>query len=575
MRASLFEDPEELIGQRLDGVHELVSVLGGGATAIVYSGRHLILNRPIALKLLHPTLALLPEMRARFLREAAAAAAVDHPGLVRVTDARVSAEGYHYIVMERLEGVDLATWAARRQPPTTELAAIGAQLADTLSALHEVGLVHRDLKPENVIVLDPPTAPPRVKLIDLGIVAHASGDPGARLTRADVTLGTVFYMSPEQAVGASVDGRSDIYALGCLLWELAVGQPWVGHGSPSEVLARHVGANPDAPSRHRPELPSWFDEVVLKCLAKKPEHRYQRASEVAERLLAAMAPEPKRRRPWAWSAAAAIALGLATGYGLLALGAASDSADSSRADARRGSSQPEVAPARPEVAARAVSDATFTAGGLRPIALQERDVGAESPVAAGDLDDGPRDPVPSDSDTKAAGAAPVVGAPRTTAAEVPDTHATRSDRASPAPKATGARRDGVARGANAAAGAPSERDAVGQARRARLTFAVEPDGSEVRRNGVSIGRTPLSLEVEASAGAVSYEVSHPERVTLKLVYPTEVDRVVAMTLSRPSSVSVAKPDTSVPGQGLQTAPTPAGEELWRPSRPTRSGGKAP
>lgn len=345
MSPLFFDEPEELIGYRLDATYELTSVLGGGATAVVFSGRHLVLDRPVAVKVLHPTLALLPEMRARFMREASAAASVDHPNLVRVSDARVSADGVHYLVMEHLSGADLAHWASARAPlALAQIVAIGIQVAEVLEALHRAGLVHRDLKPENIIVLDGEDRAPRIKLIDLGIVAHAGGgDPATRLTRGDVTLGTVFYMSPEQAAGATVDGRSDVYALGCVLWELAVGRPWVGEGSPSEVLARHLGGLPEAPSRHRPDLPAWFDALVLRCLAKKPEQRLQSASELAAQLAElggapsgpgagpqsamprtlALTRAPAGPARWAFSAVAAL-LCAALGFGLGRFGGAEE-----------------------------------------------------------------------------------------------------------------------------------------------------------------------------------------------------------------------------------------------------------
>ena len=525
-----FEDPEELIGYRLDGVYELVSVIGGGATAVVFAARHMVLGKAVAVKLLHPTLAMLPEMRQRFLREASAAASVDHPGLVRVTDARVSAEGHHYLVMEHLSGRDLATWSASHRPMSLgDLARIGEQVADALDALHGVGLVHRDLKPENVIVLDPGPRHLglRVKVIDLGIVAKMSDDDRSkRLTRADVTLGTVFYMSPEQAVGAAVDGRADLYALGCLLWELAVGRPFVGDGSPSEVLARQVGVQAEPPSRHRAELPAWFDEIVLRCLAKKPEQRIQTAAEVRERFKQAMlrpARRPSRSPLWLALCATAV-VGLGIGWVVGERTKPGEASAMEVAAVRPMTLEPERAAVMP----RKVEPEVVSAAEVEPKA-PEAVVVDEARVA----------PVSS---------------------KVREDKGSRS-MTRERPRAAEERRLAEERQR------PTEEPAG--PRRVRLTFAVEPVGATVHRNGVVLGKTPLSLEVEAADAAVAYEVSHPERVTLKLVYPNEVDRVVSRILPR---LEAEPASSGAVAERPAPKAAPTDEELWRPAHP--SGAKA-
>lgn len=556
MTPTFFDEPEELIGYKLDAIYELLSVLGGGATAVVFSGRHLILDRPVAVKMLHPTLALLPEMRARFLREASAAASVDHPNLVRVADARVSAEGYHYLVMEHLSGRDLGRWVTARAPlEMAELVAIATQLAEVLGALHDMGLVHRDLKPENVIVLDEEMGPPRIKLIDLGIVAQAGGgDAAARLTRGDVTLGTVFYMSPEQAAGASVDGRSDLYALGCVLWELAVGRPWVGEGSPSEVLARHLSGQPEPPSRFRADLPAWFDALVLRCLAKKPAQRFQSASEVvaALRQRTAVRPERSKRSGWGWMLAA-ISVSVVLGFGLGRLGVTTQEPGIGDGFAvheaplaeRPVVETPRESPARaPEAVAESVP----------PV-----EVPAAEPVEAAQLD-GAAEVSP---ETNPANASVAVEGGQT--GQVPAAR-TASPGGAPARSERGPRSQ-----AQPVSASVEKRAVVEGRRRAKLRFAVEPEGSEVRRNGALLGKTPLDVEVEASEAAVAYEVSHASRVTLKLVYPNEVDRVITRSLPRLEGMSAAVSVAPSRGAVEEVAPKaevrPNDEELWRPSRP--------
>lgn len=620
MSPLFFDEPEELIGYRLDATYELTSVLGGGATAVVFSGRHLVLDRPVAVKVLHPTLAMLPEMRARFMREASAAASVDHPNLVRVSDARVSAEGVHYLVMEHLSGTDLSRWASARAPlALAQIVAIGTQVAEVLEALHRAGLVHRDLKPENIIVLEGQPAQPRVKLIDLGIVGivgiggiggigaqAGGGDPATRLTRGDVTLGTVFYMSPEQAAGATVDGRSDVYALGCVLWELAVGRPWVGEGSPSEVLARHLGALPDAPSRHRRDLPSWFDALVLRCLAKKPDQRLQSARELAAQLVeqSGASSEPGALRPsaisgplglakprtgparWALSAVAAL-MCAALGFGLGRLGIVEETRAPSEArgpmgeeladlGAMPGEARGAAQPALENGVIGAGVGSEAATGLVGPVEVEPARVeagGAGGPLAGGSGvanaagDAGSHGAGGSSGSIGSSGSNDSGGASEPAlAAAVPEPAAASAARSGRPDRSAQGR--GAARSEEDRAGAPEP-----EKRRARLAFAVEPEGSEVRRNGVMIGRTPLSVEVDASPTTVSYEVSHPSRVTLKLVYPNEVDRVITRSLPRleaDSAVSAA-PVPTRGGVERVAEPRPetprAEEELWRPSRP--------
>jgi len=283
------EDPARLLGVVLDQRYRLEAVLGSGAMAVVFAAQHVFLGKAVAVKVLHPAVMALPEVRQRFQREARATSTIGHPGVVEVTDSGVSEEGYHYLVMEYLEGVDLFRWSEDRRPLTIEtLASLGRQLAEALAAIHRAGFVHRDLKPENILVLaQSPEDAPRVKILDLGIAAllvDVESSHASRLTRAHTTVGTVYYMAPEQAAGATVDGRTDIYALGCVLWELATGRLLFEAETQTEVLMRHVSEIPAPPSSINPALPAWFDALVLRCLEKKSAARYQKAEAVAAAL---------------------------------------------------------------------------------------------------------------------------------------------------------------------------------------------------------------------------------------------------------------------------------------------------
>ena len=228
------EEAGQLEGHVL-GNYVLEELLGRGGMGVVLRARHAFLDRAVAVKLLSAERAE-EEARARFFREARAASRVRHPNVVRIDDFGVTPERIHYLVMELLVGRDLRTYA--RAHGTLDAAAaahVGREIALALEAIHAHGLVHRDLKPGNCWVEEGTRGtPPRIKVLDFGIVAFV--DPGAveRLTRPNVTLGTPMYMAPEQVGGARVDGRADLYALGCILWELVTGEALIG-GSATPV----------------------------------------------------------------------------------------------------------------------------------------------------------------------------------------------------------------------------------------------------------------------------------------------------------------------------------------------------
>ncbi|TNF31413.1 MAG: serine/threonine protein kinase, partial [Deltaproteobacteria bacterium] len=296
-------EPDELVGHVLDGRYRVERVLGRGAMGLVLGARHVFLDRPVAIKVLHPTLLLLDESRERFLREARAASQVEDDAVISVSDFGVTAEGIHYLVMEYLEGADLYAFSESHGALSARTAAhIGVQICDALVAIHDAGWVHRDLKPENIwVVAGSPPEAPHVKVIDLGIAAvmdaARTGVDGGRLTRTGHTVGTVHYMSPEQALGEQVDGRSDLYALGCILWELVTGECTFDGTSMMAVMMKHMSEDAEPPSARSPQVPKWFDTVTLRCLAKRREHRFQSARELRDALVAGLAAAPAERMP--------------------------------------------------------------------------------------------------------------------------------------------------------------------------------------------------------------------------------------------------------------------------------------
>lgn len=244
--------------------------LGRGAMGVVYRARDTVLNRMVALKRLPEAVASDPEARGRFLEEARAAARLNHPCVVTVFDAGVEG-GSPYLAMELVEGTTLASLLGQNIPPARALQWCGA-IAAALDHAHKAGIVHRDVKPGNILM----GKDGRVKLTDFGIAALLSkGGEGV--------TGTPYYMSPEQVLGQAVDGRADIYALGCVLFALLRGEPpFIGQ----DVLQRHLHDMPPALSQLRPGVPPEVDAMIARMMAKNPAQRFQTAAECATALLA-------------------------------------------------------------------------------------------------------------------------------------------------------------------------------------------------------------------------------------------------------------------------------------------------
>ena len=263
-----------LEGRVLAGRYKLIEQIGAGGMARVYRGVDDVLDRTVAVKVLAPPFDEDSAFVARFEREARAAAGLSHPGVVSVFDTG-SEDGIHFIVMEDVEGETLAAVIRQEGPLEPRRAAqIAREVCDALAAAHDKGLVHRDIKPGNVMV----TPSGVVKVMDFGIARALTGQT---LTRTGTTLGTAAYLSPEQAQGLPADGRSDLYSLGCTLYEMLTGQPPFVGDLPVVVASRHVTEEPQIPSRLRPGVPPALDAVVAKALAKDPSERYQDARAMA------------------------------------------------------------------------------------------------------------------------------------------------------------------------------------------------------------------------------------------------------------------------------------------------------
>jgi eukaryotic-like serine/threonine-protein kinase len=265
--------------------YEVGRLLGSGGMAEVYEGRDRLLARQVAIKVPLPQYAHDPAFQQRFRREAQAAASLSNPGVVAVYDTGMQ-NGTPFIVMEFVAGRTLKETILAERPLAPDRAAqIAAEVCSALAAAHARGLVHRDVKPPNVML----THSGRVKLMDLGI-ARADAAESATQTGAHTTMiGTALYLSPEQAQGQPVDPRSDLYSLGCCLYEMLTGSVPFRGATPVAILYRHVREDPAPPRLLNPEVPPALEAVCLRALAKRPEDRYQTAVEMRDDLLRARA----------------------------------------------------------------------------------------------------------------------------------------------------------------------------------------------------------------------------------------------------------------------------------------------
>ncbi len=259
-----------------NGRYELHRRLGRGGMAEVFLARDQLLDRPVAVKVLFPEFATDPSFVERFRREATAAANLNHPNIVGVYDWG-EADNTYFIVMEYVDGRTLSEILRAEGPLHPDrVAEIGADVAAALGFAHRNGVVHRDVKPGNVIV----TANGLVKVADFGIARAITASSDDDLTQAGTVMGTAAYFSPEQARGEPVDPRSDIYSLGCVLYELVVSRPPFGGDSTVGIAYKHVHESPVPPRQHNPALPQALEAIILKCLAKNPANRYPSAEDL-------------------------------------------------------------------------------------------------------------------------------------------------------------------------------------------------------------------------------------------------------------------------------------------------------
>ncbi len=298
------ESVDPWIGQVVNGKFRVEALVGQGGMGRVYRAKHLTLDRPVVLKMLHKDVSTDPQVVQRFQREARAASRLNHPNSIAVLDFGESEDGTLFMAMEFLAGRDLASIVSGEFPlGEGRIVRIGAQILSALAEAHAQGIVHRDLKPENVMVEPRRGEPDFVKVLDFGIAKITS--PGAnepKLTQAGLVCGTPEYMSPEQARGAEIDFRSDLYSMGVILYQLATGELPFQSDTPVGFLTKHIAEVP-VPARQRwGDVSEALEAVISKAMEKDPAKRFQTADEMREALLAvdpaaASAPAQASSRP--------------------------------------------------------------------------------------------------------------------------------------------------------------------------------------------------------------------------------------------------------------------------------------
>lgn len=272
------------MGVVLDGRYIVEEMIGSGGMSVVYRAKHLRLNRAVAIKTLKLQIDSKPIYRERFQREIDSLSALNHPNVVTVTDCLIDEEGQPYVVMDLLKGKSLDKMLSEQGPLSVPcFANIALQILSAIEHAHRNGVVHRDIKPGNIVLMDDDAS--YAKVVDFGLAKL--GQESNKLTHSGEIWGSPPYMSPEQCRGEATDNRSDVYSLGCVFYEMLMGQDPFPNSNLYELLTKHVHQTPleFAKVNARKDLPPELEKIVFKAMSKKPEDRYQTAFEIEEILL--------------------------------------------------------------------------------------------------------------------------------------------------------------------------------------------------------------------------------------------------------------------------------------------------
>ena len=288
-----YQDGRTPIGDR----YEIDGVLGRGGMGIVYKGKHVLMNRPVAIKMLHPEHAADDNIVARFQTEAQTLSQLSHPNLVSVFDFGVTSNKEPYMIMDFHSGQSLDNYLIAQGPLDSAIGlSIFKQVLSGLSIVHKAGIVHRDIKPSNIIVSQDRN--PEVKIVDFGIAKNPSTEKERlKITCTGEVIGTPRYMSPEQCTGKELDARSDIYALGCVMYECFTGKATFDGDSFYDMVRLHLNEAPSRLPFFQPGVshPKELVEIIFKALNKNPDDRYQSAEEMLEALNKVSTVETKTR----------------------------------------------------------------------------------------------------------------------------------------------------------------------------------------------------------------------------------------------------------------------------------------
>lgn len=293
-------EPDERVGTVLGDRYRLDALLGEGGMGRVYQAEHVLMRKRLAVKILHRELTTVPEVVARFEREAMAAANIDHPNVAAATDFGKLPDGAVFLVLEFVSGTNLRDEIAKGPIPVERALHVVRQIAAALGAAHVLDIVHRDLKPENVMLIEKGGDGDFVKVLDFGIakvpIGESSQGRGSPITKVGMVFGTPEYMAPEQALGQPVDGRADLYALGVILYEMIAGVRPFSSKSPVGILGQQLSKPPPSFHERSPGLvvPPAVEALVVKLLAKEATERFQTATDVVQAIDLLLAPIPGR-----------------------------------------------------------------------------------------------------------------------------------------------------------------------------------------------------------------------------------------------------------------------------------------
>jgi hypothetical protein len=381
---------DDLSGRLIDDRYYLVEKVGEGGMGDVYLGEHVRTQRRCAVKVISGQYAHDPEALPRFVREATNAGRINHPSVATIYDFGETSEGLAYLAMEYVDGEPLSRLLERQGALAPARAVeIARQVAEGVGAAHELGIVHRDLKPGNILITKDRKGADVVKVVDFGI-SRAPAKEEQRLTGTGTALGTPQYMSPEQLIGDPVDARSDVYSLGCVLFEMLTGEhPFAGSGA--QLITRRLTERPARVRDRKPEVPKSLDDLVIQALGRMPQERFPTMEAMREALISAptgpVTTGPRRLVTWLGSDS--ITNAKTAPYGTMPDPVAAEGEDVGGADAE-GLGRPRRL--RPLAVAGAVAGVILLIGGVR---LFSGDADVADPGVAGTIPEPGVDASPS------------------------------------------------------------------------------------------------------------------------------------------------------------------------------------